>query len=171
MSGNVLWITGYPGSGKTTLAKCLIQQSQFEAVLLDGDELRKALNNHDYSLEGRKSLSFQYARLAKLLADQGLFVVVSVVALFNDIHTWNRANIKNYKEVFLNPSLEVLQQRNKMGLYGTSEYFDKVLSGAERYQTPQQPDLILDSGLLSIESTSKIVLDFISHSMPNSNSQ
>ena len=47
----IIWITGQPGAGKTTLARW-IKNNHIPAVIVDGDELREALNNFDYSEAG-----------------------------------------------------------------------------------------------------------------------
>ena len=54
-----------------------------------------------------------YSRLAKLLSDQGFLVIVSVIAMFDEIFSYNRKNIKNYTEVFLDVPISELSIRDK----------------------------------------------------------
>ena len=54
----IIWLTGQPGSGKTTLANSIIdslkkEQSDIKIINLDGDDLRSINKNKDYSKEGR----------------------------------------------------------------------------------------------------------------------
>ncbi|WP_432463028.1 adenylyl-sulfate kinase [Agarivorans sp. QJM3NY_33] len=164
MKGQVIWITGMPGSGKTTLAKALQQITQeHQPVLLDGDKLRQALNNHDYSLAGRKALSQQYAGLAHMLAEQGHLVIVSVVAMYREVHAWNRANMTRYTEVLLKPSSEVLIQRNKKGLYlpGSDFHQSHTEQDQLKIEYPLSPEIIFDSGSQTPENMAKELLEYL----------
>ena len=63
----VIWITGLPGSGKTTIAKQLLERLSSEKstpIHLDGDELRVLFGSSiGYSLAERRKLASQYSRL------------------------------------------------------------------------------------------------------------
>lgn len=114
----VFWVTGLPGSGKTTFA-CALKQALApdNAILLDGDTLRKILNNFSYEPEARKELALQYSKLAQMLAEQGCVVIVATVSLFHEIQAWNRAHIPGYIEIFLNTNPDTLIKRNQKDLY------------------------------------------------------
>ncbi len=127
--GILFWITGLSGSGKTTLAKRIlpfISRKCGATVHLDGDSLRKILELYGYSFEDRLSNSRKFTKIAKLLTDQGINVVFSLVGLMNKPRNWNRKNIKNYIEIFiicwrLNNSRMTIQQRlNKLSLFSKS---------------------------------------------------
>lgn len=67
-------------------------------VLLGDDELRKVIGaewvgNQNYDRGGRLELSLQYARLCKVISDQGLTVVISTISMFNKVYMWNRVNL------------------------------------------------------------------------------
>lgn len=121
LASNVIWITGLSAAGKTTLARAVVRRVRERgepAVLLDGDDLREALgatSAHDRAT--RLMLGFQYARLARMIAVQGMTVVVGTVALFKEIHTWNRANQPGYFEVYLKVPLDELRRRDPKGIY------------------------------------------------------
>mgnify|MGYP001367235182 CR=1 FL=1 len=115
-----LWITGLSASGKTTLSKLLVEQMRLEGekvLLLDGDELRHILADEAYTREDRIALSMKYSKLCKLLTDQGINVVIAVIGLFHEIHEWNRVNIYNYTEVFINTPISELKKRDPKGVY------------------------------------------------------
>ena len=102
--GILFWITGLPGSGKTTIAKKIlpfIKKRYGFSIHLDGDSLRNILNLHGYSLKERQSNSVIFTRIAKFLTDQGINVVFSLVGLMNKPRLWNRRNIKKYIEIFI----------------------------------------------------------------------
>ena len=91
--GILFWITGLSGSGKTTLAKKLfpyINKKYGLSVHLDGDNLRKILDLHGYSFKDRVSNSKKFTKVAKLLTDQGINVVFSIIGLINKTRSWNK---------------------------------------------------------------------------------
>lgn len=102
----VIWITGLPGSGKTTLAASLklhLASKGLQVIHLDGDQLREAFNaHHILDIDGRKKLANSYQKLTKLINDQGFTVIVSTVSLFSEIFSTNRELFQKYFEIFLN---------------------------------------------------------------------
>jgi len=123
--GRVLWITGLSGAGKSTLASEVVSRLRAAGdgvVMLDGDELREvfgaaATNAQNYGREGRLDLAMQYAHLCRVIAAQDLTVVISTISLFREVHTWNRANLPGYFEVYLKVPLEELRRRDSKGIY------------------------------------------------------
>ena len=119
--GCVIWITGLSASGKTTLGNAVITSIRNEnqnIVSLDGDILRSVFDQaSSYNREERLNLAFIYARLCKMLHEQGLIVVIATVALFKEIHAWNRENFVHYIEVFLDVPISELRRRDPKGMY------------------------------------------------------
>jgi len=119
---HVIWITGLSAAGKTTLAKAVTAQLRVggeSAIMLDGDDLRDAfgLTQKAHTREARLDLAFQYCRLARMIARQGVTVVVGTVALFKEVHEWNRRHLPGYFEVYLQVPLAELRRRDPKGLY------------------------------------------------------
>lgn len=158
--GRVIWITGLSGAGKTTLARALLPHLP-GALLLDGDELRKALNVADSAFDAfsRKKLALTYARLAGLLARQGTTVIVATISLFHEVHAWNREHLPNYLEVFLDVSEEERRRRDPKGLYaGQQAGRVKDMAGADtRVELPLAPHLRLDAAL-SLDEAVRLIL-------------
>ena len=83
----IIWLTGQPGSGKTTMATKLFEMYsdwlQLDNVIhLDGDDVRNFLDNKDYSLEGRRK-NIQFAiDMARVLHDKDYVVICSFVLFF-----------------------------------------------------------------------------------------
>lgn len=125
MSGTVIWITGLSGAGKTTLSSATasrLRSSGSAVVQLDGDELRAifgagAAHSQNHGREARLVLAMQYAHLCRVLADQGLTVVIATISLFRQVHAWNRANLPRYFEVYLKTPMEELRRRDPKGIY------------------------------------------------------
>ena len=124
-SGQVIWITGLSGAGKSTLAHNVVARLRATGeavVMLDGDELREvfgavAANAQNHGREGRLALAMQYAHLCRVIAAQGLTVVIATISLFREVHAWNRANLPGYFEVYLKVPVEELRRRDPKGIY------------------------------------------------------
>jgi len=100
----VLWFTGQPGSGKTTLAtelyNRLISYTSEIVVHIDGDDLRDVLDNKDYSEKGRRK-NIQFAiDMAKVMDDKGYLVLVSLVSPYRDMREKLKSN-RNITEFYL----------------------------------------------------------------------
>ena len=81
----IYWLTGQPGSGKTTLAKYLVEHfPKDEVTHIDGDDLRDIFKNKDYSITGRR-LNIQRAQyIAQFMHSKGHNVIVSLVSPYRD---------------------------------------------------------------------------------------
>lgn len=121
----VIWITGLSGAGKSTLVHEVVARLRAQGktvVMLDGDELREvfgaaAVNAQNHGREGRLVLAMQYAHLCRVVASQGLTVVIATISLFKEVHAWNRANLPGYFEVYLKVPMEELRRRDPKGIY------------------------------------------------------
>lgn len=165
-AGRVIWITGLPGAGKTTVANMLHSMLSFNrcsAIILDGDEIRGALQNFDYSEDGRKRLAKIYSKLALIFSRQGFTVICSTVSMFHDIHAWNRSNIPKYCEVYLKVPMEVLISRNQKELYAEDPASSEIVYGeALRIEEPISPDLLIADGhLFSADVIASRIYNFI----------
>lgn len=147
--GRVYWLTGLSGAGKTTLALRLIEQLRIQgrmALLLDGDELRATLNAATLLASNERiALAFCYARLCRLLAAQGVDVVIATISLFREAHAWNRENIPGYVEILLDVPLAELLRRDPKGLYARSRLGDALnVAGLDlAVQMPTSPDVVI----------------------------
>lgn len=140
----VVWITGLPGVGKTTLAGALVDtlfdKTGVRAVHLDGDLMRSALSSFDHKANARRELALAYQGLAQMLADQGFVVIVSTVSLFQEIHESNREKLIRYFEVFLDIPRETLENGPRSKLYKGPP----VLDVSQAAEFPRNPHLRLD---------------------------
>lgn len=142
--GNVYWITGLAGSGKTTLGKALYYRLKSErdaTVFLDGDTLREILgDSHNYSLDARKEKAYLYGRLCAHLAQQGLDVICCTISMFHEVRDRNRVIIDNYLEIFIDTEMAILKQRDQKGLYSTQDS-GQVMGLGLVAEFPKHPDV------------------------------
>lgn len=147
---NVIWITGLSAAGKTTLGRLVVEELRkkgMSVIFMDGDELREALaSTTDHTAAARLELAHKYSRLARLVASQGISVVVSTVALFHEIHQWNRDNLPGYFEVYLKVSIEELRRRDPKGIYRRYDRGElKNVAGLDMvFDEPKWPDLTIE---------------------------
>ncbi len=148
MKSKCYWITGLSATGKTTLSKLLVDSFRASGkvvVHLDGDELRQVLSDEAYTREERIALGMRYSRLCRLLINQGIDVVISVIGLFKELHRWNKENIPNYIEIFIDTPLEELINRDPKGLYKKYKSGEiKNIAGMDlKVDFPVDPDIHL----------------------------
>ena len=117
----IIWITGISGSGKTTISKALFKKYKPKIknlVCVDGDLIRDLYDN-DLAYDERSRIK-QIIRIQKLcdyLNHQGLIVIVA--ALYNnvDLMKWNQKKFKNYYQIHLNASIDLVKKRDPKKLY------------------------------------------------------
>lgn len=147
IKGTLYWITGLAGAGKTTIGSQLyyeLKEQGKNVVILDGDILKKIVGKSvGYTREDRLQRAYQYCSLCQLLTNQGIDVVICTIAMFDEIRDWNRKNILNYLEVFLDVDYKVLQKRNKKGLYARDG--ENVVGVNVETEFPKEPDLVINS--------------------------
>jgi len=169
----VLWIIGLSGAGKTTLANEVlkkISKHKSNVVLIDGDIIRDVFSNDlGHTLSDRLVNAKRINRLCKMLDDQDIHVVCSILSLFPESRLWNRQNIKSYFEVYIEAPMDKLQERDYKGIY--KKYADgkiKDVAGIDiDFMPPKRPDLIINNNG-SIDNL-LIHAKFLSNLLKNSN--
>jgi adenylylsulfate kinase len=149
----VLWITGLSGAGKSSLANILVnrlKEHEWPVVLLDGDELRKIFGSSEgeevHGREHRVFLAQRYSQLCRLLADQGITVIIATISLFHEIHQWNRENIHGFSMVYLRVPMKELKKRDQKNIY--SRYENGLLTNVAgldlEIDEPKDPEFVFE---------------------------
>lgn len=164
----VIWFTGLPCSGKTTLSKMLereLKEKGKEVVLLDGDELRKTISKDlGFSEEDRKEHNRRVIELAKKLSKEGKVVVLALVSPIREVREKAREEIgKEFVEVYLSCPLAVCIERDVKGHYkkalrGEIKNFTGV---SQKYEEPVNPEVILYTAVESKEESIKKLMEFL----------
>lgn len=150
--GVVVWVTGLPSAGKSTLAEALLgelRERGGSACLLDGDRVRASLlPAPGYSPEERANFYETLARLAALLASQGLLVIVAATAHRRVFRERARELAPRFIEVWVDTPLDECARRDAKGLYAASQSGEaRGLPGSgEGYEAPSQPDVVAHGG-------------------------
>lgn len=121
--GPVVWLTGWPASGKSTLARevrrRLVVEDGIDAILLDSDEVRNSVYPWlGYSVEDRRRVYTALIGLAGLLASQGHVVLVPATAPRRAMRDEARSRLPRFIEVFVSTPKAECAARDPKGIYG-----------------------------------------------------
>jgi adenylyl-sulfate kinase len=165
----VIWLTGLSGSGKSTVANAVesrLFQQGHRTYLLDGDNVRHGLNRDlGFTEADRVENIRRFGEVAKLFADAGLIVLVSVISPFQGERNMVRDLLDDgeFVEVFVNASLATCEQRDPKGLYARARKGEiQNFTGIDSpYEAPLNPELVLDTDKLSPDEAADQVIAFI----------
>ena len=144
----IIWLTGQPGSGKTTQANALIKlfkekNPKLKIMNIDGDDLRSISKNQDYSKEGRIRNISTAISIMRFLCNKDYICIISIVAPYKFLRD-------ELKDEF--PFLEVYLHTSE--IRGRESYF------AEDYEIPTDPKtLSIDTGKLTIKESKNEILN------------
>ena len=117
----VIWLIGMSASGKTTIGRKLYDKltlSDKKWIFLDGDTFRNILGEDlGHTVEDRKKNAYRISRFCEFLSSQGINVVACVLSIFHDNQRYNKENITEYKEVYIDVDFDILIKRDNKELY------------------------------------------------------
>src|ERR1700761_85318 len=155
----VIWMTGLPGAGKTTIAQALntaLLEQGTKVVVLDGDTLREGLcSDLGFSDADRIENVRRIAHVARLFQQSGHLVVVATISPLAVQRELAREIIGGgFLETFISASAELCAQRDPKGMYaqarlGKIAQFTGVSSA---YEVPANPDLVIETSRCRVES-------------------
>ncbi len=150
----VLWFTGLPGSGKSTIANLVevaLHARGVHTVLLDGDNIRHGLNRDlGFTEPDRVENIRRIGEVAKLMTDAGLVVLCSFISPFRAERRMVRELLdgNEFIEVFVDAPIEQCIARDPKGLYRRALAGEiKNFTGVDQpYEAPENPELHLLAG-------------------------
>ena len=156
-NGAVIWLTGLPGAGKSTLARALERRLFSRGgspILLDGDTLRAGLNGDlGFSSADRSENIRRLAEVATHLARNGHIAIVAAVSpAREDRAAARRIADSSFREIYVATPAEVCESRDPKGHYA------KARAGALKgftgigndYEAPTESELTLDTSTRSV---------------------
>lgn len=184
-NGWCVWITGLPGSGKSVTAEVLLRllnQKGIQAQLLSSDALRKVVTPKPaYSLEERDFVYSALVYIARLLADNGLNVVIDATGNLRCYRENARQQISMFMEVYLRCPLRVCVEREakRAETYqAPRKIYAQAIRGkaltvpgiGQPYEPPSDPDITMDTVKLTpIECARKIMQRILLEMRRNTN--
>jgi len=170
----VMWFTGLPGCGKTTIADkvlTILSEKGIRARVLQLDEIRRAITpKPKYTEEERDIVYASLAYMGKLLADEGINVIIDATANRRRYRDFARRLIPNFAEVFIRAPLLVCMEREgeRMAKFSPKEIYKKA-AGEEAavpgvnvaYEGPLSPEIEVDTTSMNPEESAGYIANRI----------
>ena len=165
--GFTLWFTGLSGAGKSTLSTLLAEELRRRGIkveILDGDEVRTNLSKGlGFSKEDRDTNIKRIGYVCKLMTRNGVAAISAAISPYRDVRDYNRSQIGNFIEVYVECSIEELTRRDVKGLY------KKALAGelpnftgvSDPYEPPASPEITIHSERERPEESLKAIIDYL----------
>jgi bifunctional enzyme CysN/CysC len=166
-SPKVLWFTGLSGAGKSTIANLVERRLHAlgrATYILDGDNVRHGLNRDlGFTDADRVENIRRVAEVAKLMADAGLIVLVSLISPFRAERRLARAMLAEgeFVEVFVDTPLAEAERRDVKGLYKKARAGGlKNFTGVDSpYEPPERPEIRIDTTKVTPEAAAEALVD------------
>ncbi len=166
--GAVLWLTGLPAAGKSTLAMHL-ERRLFElgahAYVLDGDNVRTGLcSDLGFSAEDRHENIRRIGEVAALFADAGTIAIAAFISPYRaDRALARRAGGEAFHEIYVKADAAVCERRDPKGHYRKARAgeLDDFTGITGDYEEPFEPELVVDTTLLSVDEAVDAVLRYV----------
>ena len=167
--GVTIWLTGLSGSGKSTIAVELehaLIENRHQAYILDGDNIRHGLNkNLGLSPEDRTENIRRIGEVAKLFTDAGIITITAFISPYREDRDAVRRLLSDgeFIEVYVKCPLDVCEERDTKGLYKKARAGEvKDFTGISApYEEPLNPELTIDSSKLTVEESTRAVLNYL----------
>ncbi|MGD6933055.1 MAG: adenylyl-sulfate kinase [Candidatus Bathyarchaeia archaeon] len=176
-SGWCVWITGFPGSGKSVVSRALIEllnQKGIPVQLISSDELRKTLTpKPTYSLEERDVVYATMVYIAKLLTDNGVNVLIDATGNLRRYRDDARKQIPLFIEAYLECPLEVCMKREaerKETYNAPKQIYQKAMQNktastvpgvGQPYEEPLNPDVVVKNFELTPQESAQQIFEVI----------
>lgn len=156
--GILFWITGFSGSGKTTIGNKIkkdISKIYGPTLMVSGDNIREIFELKGYEYKDRLKILKTYNKFAKYITNQKINIIFAVVGMVEATRKWNRENIDNYVEIYIKSNIKNITALNKKKLYHKKDP-GKIIGINIRPELPKNADItIINSFNQSSEKLAK----------------
>ena len=167
--GAIVWLTGLPGSGKSTIAQAtegILYDLGFQTVTLDGDNMRLGLcSDLGFSDEDRNENVRRVAEAARLFLDQGFVVIVALVSPVRRAREQIKQVIApaDFLEIYCSCPLLVCQQRDPKGHYARASRgeISNFTGFSSLYEEPLEPALLLNTDAQDVDESVRRLTELV----------
>jgi bifunctional enzyme CysN/CysC len=169
--GAVVWLTGLPSAGKSTIAQALERELFSRAMhtyVLDGDNIRHGLNsNLGFSPEDRVENIRRVSEVAKLMADSGVVVITAFISPYRmDRRRAREIALEGnaeFVEVFIDAPLEVCEARDPKDLYKKARAGEiRGFTGIDApYEAPEDPEIAVHTNRQTVDECIATILEYL----------
>ena len=141
--GILFWITGLSGSGKTTLGRKIkkdITKIYGPTIMISGDDIRKIFKLEGYEYNERVTILKKYSLFAKYITEQKINIILAVVGMVETQRRWNRANIENYIEIYIQSNIKDIIKLKKKKIYN-KKHLEKLIGIDIKPEFPKKPNI------------------------------
>ena len=167
--GVMVWLTGLPSSGKSTIAftaeHLLVARGRL-AYVLDGDNIRHGLNkNLGFSADDRGENIRRIGEVGKLFVDCGAVALTSFVSPYRADRDAVRDLMEDgeFLEVFVDTPVEICEQRDPKGLYAKARAGEipNFTGISDPYESPENPELVIETASSTPEEAANTIIDML----------
>ena len=168
-AAKIIWFTGLSGSGKSSIANILEKKLQAlgkHTITLDGDNMRHGLNRDlGFTTADRVENIRRVGEVAKLMVNSGLICITSFISPFESERKMARSLVSEneFIEVYIDTPLSVCEERDVKGLYAKarSGEIPNFTGISSPYESPENPEIRIDTTKLSAEEAANQIIEFI----------
>ena len=167
--GVLLWLTGLPSSGKSTIAytveHALVNRGHL-AYVLDGDNIRFGLNgNLGFSAEDRTENIRRIGEVGKLFVDGGFLTLASFVSPYSEDRDAVRELMGegDFVEIFIDTAVEICEERDPKGLYKKARTGEipNFTGFSDPYEVPEKPEMIIKTADWTAEEAAVLIIEML----------
>ena len=170
--GGVVWFTGLPSAGKSTLAievEHRLFRKGYHVYVLDGDNVRRGLNaNLGFSPDDRAENIRRVGESAALFADAGFICIAAFISPYRSDRERARVASQAYApdtfhEVYIRADLELCERRDPKGLYKKARKGElRDFTGVSApYEPPEKPELVVETGVENVDRCAQRIVEYV----------
>ena len=162
----VLWISGIPRSGNTTLGDMIFNSLKDEGLKiqrLDSHDVRPLFPGTGFTRDEVDNHIKRVGHLASMLEKNGIITIASFVSPYQESRQFVRNLCNNYVEVYLNTSVEKVRQYDDYNFYNRAEAGEiKNVPGVDvQYETCENTELEIDMRNKSLEEAKDEIIKIL----------
>lgn len=162
----VLWVTGIPRAGKTTLGDLIykeLQEDKLKMQRLDSHDVRPLFPETGFKRDEVNNHIKRVGHLASMMEKNGIITIASFVSPFRESREFVRDMCGNYIEVYLKTTADALRRKHTYEIYEQAEKGQiKNVAGMDvEYETTPETEFVIEVGEESLEDASKRIVQYL----------